>query len=280
MAGAPVALVTGCGKYDGMGRAIALALANSGHRVVVTDRVPDGVPNTRGVARAHSGWCGIESLVEELRALGAEATGLLGDISHHEEARALVDGAVSEFGRLDVLVNNAAAPQGADRVDVEQITADDWHRQISVNLTGTFLMCQAAVSPMRRQRFGRIVNISSMAGIDASPHSVAYSASKAGVIGLTRSLAMDVGPWGITVNAICPGLVDTSRAGLTARTAEERAANLERLSGRIAVGRAGAPADVGALTAFLASEGAGYVTAQAIPLDGGGVSPFPLTFPQ
>ncbi len=134
----------------------------------------------------------------------------------------MVDVAVKTAGRLDILVNNAAAPQGADREDVEVVPIAVWDRIIAVNLRGTYLMSRAAVGAMRRQRYGRIVNIASMAGIDALPHSTAYSASKAGVLGFTRALAMDVGGWGITVNAVCPGLVWTSRGLLGVSTPDDQ----------------------------------------------------------
>lgn len=275
----PVALVTGCGKPDGMGQAIARHFAGAGYAVVVSDRDPSGVANAGGIAADTEGWRGVDSVVEQIVADGGIARAVLADISDAEQAKALVRDARDTYGRLDVLVNNAAAPQGDDRVDIEEVALSAWHRQISVNLTGTFHMCQAAVPFMRERRYGRIVNVSSMAGLSASPMSVAYSASKAGIIGLTRALAMDVGPWGITVNAICPGLVGTSRATLNMDPTADRAAMMGQRGRRIPAGRVGTPDDVAELALFLGSPGAGYLTAQAIGLDGGGLSPFPIAFP-
>lgn len=277
-----VALVTGCGKRDGMGQAIAHRLAAAGHAVVVADREKAGVLNTRqeqaGVPEWHR-WDGLDALVTEIRAVGGTAAPVLGDIADPCDAERMIAAAVETFGRLDVLVNNAAAPQGPDRADIEDVPVEVWTRLIEVNLIGTYLMCRAAVPVMRSQRHGRIVSISSMAGLSAAPMSTAYSASKAGVIGLTRALAMDVAAWGITVNAICPGLVATSRAILDPDPDLDVDATLAARGRRIPVGRAGRPGDIAAAVAYLASEDAGYITAQTIVLDGGGLSPFPLPRP-
>jgi 3-oxoacyl-[acyl-carrier protein] reductase len=280
--GARVALVTGCGKRDGMGQAIAHRLAASGHAVVVTDLQPSGVLNARqeraGVPAQHQ-WDGLDALAEEIRAAGGAVATALGDISDPDDAQRMVATAVDGFGRLDILVNNASAPQGADRADVEEVPLEVWDRLIRVNLTGTYLMARAAVPVMRRQRYGRIVNISSMAGMTSAPRSTAYSASKAGVIGLTRSLAMDVAAWGITVNAICPGMVATSRAILDPDPDLDVAATIAARGRNLPVGRPGQPEDIAAAVSYLASEDAGFVTAQTLVLDGGGLMPFPLPRP-
>ncbi|MGY1842703.1 SDR family NAD(P)-dependent oxidoreductase [Modestobacter sp. SYSU DS0875] len=274
-----VALVTGCGKPDGMGQAIARRLAASGHAVVVTDLQPAGVPNARQEQRG-AGWGGVEALAAEISAAGGDALAVLGDVSDPGDAAAMVAAAVDRHGRLDVLVNNAAAPQGPDRADVADVPIEVFDRVLAVNLRGPWLMSSAAVPVMRAQRSGRIVNISSMAGLTAAPFSGAYSASKAGVIGLTRALAMDLGPWGITVNALCPGLVATSRAFLSAAPDADEAALMEQRGRNIPVGRPGQAEDIAAAVAFLASPEAGYITAQAIPIDGGGMTPFPLRRPE
>jgi 3-oxoacyl-[acyl-carrier protein] reductase len=275
------ALVTGCGKRDGVGRAIARTLAASGMAVVVTDKVPGGVLNRRQevVGAAANGWRGIASVVEEITAAGGEACYLLGDIGDEGDASRLVGEATARYGRLDVLVNNAAAPQGLDRLDIEEVPVDVWDSVIRVNLRGTYLMSRFAVPVMRGQRYGRIINISSMAGVIAVPRSTAYSASKAAVLGFTRALSADVAPWGVTVNAIAPGMVATSRTILSEDPSLDVAAEIARRGRAIAVGRPGRPDDIAAAVAYLASEASGYMTGQMLVLDGGGMSPFPVTRP-
>jgi 3-oxoacyl-[acyl-carrier protein] reductase len=270
-----VALVTGCGKTDGMGQAIARTLAAAGMAIVATDVAASGSPNAGQQASGE----GLDGLVADLRARGGRAWAVVGDISDEADAERMVAAASVGAGRLDVLVNNAAAPQGDDRDDIEAVPIETWDRIIAVNLRGTYLMCRAAVPIMRAQRYGRIVNIASMAGLDALPHSTAYSASKAGVIGLTRSLAMDVGGWGITVNAVCPGLVWTSRGLLGVASPDQEEEMRRRRSAAIPVARVGAADDIAAAVAYLASEAAGYVSAQTLPVDGGGIGAFPLPRP-
>jgi len=277
-----LALVTGCGKRDGMGRAIAGTLAAAGMAVVVADRVPTGVRNLRQERVGDGGdgtWRGLESVVEEIEAADGVASAVTGDIGEEADARRMVDEAVSRHGRLDVLVNNAAAPQGLDRQDIEDVPIEVWDSVMRVNARGTYLMSRFAVPVMRQRRWGRIVSISSMAGMIGAPRSTAYSASKAAIIGFTRALAMDVAPWGITVNAICPGMVATSRAILSDDPTIDVAAEIERRGQRVPVGRSGQPSDVAAAVAFFASEAAAYVTGTTLALDGGGATSFPLTRP-
>jgi NAD(P)-dependent dehydrogenase (short-subunit alcohol dehydrogenase family) len=275
-----VAVVTGCGKPDGSGQAIARALAADGAAVVVTDRRPDGVPNRRQeVLGVQTGW-GVDDLVAEIEAAGGRAAAALGDIGDEHDAAAIVQTAVDTFDSLDVLVNNAASPPGPDRSDIEAVPVAVFDEVIRVNLRGTYLMSRAAVPFMRRGRFGRIINVSSMAGVVAAPYSTAYSASKAGVLGLTRSLAMDVAGWGITVNAICPGALETSRAVLNDDPDLDIAAEMARRARGIPVGRVGRPEDVAAAVRYLAGDGAAYMTGQMLVLDGGGMTPFPMPRPQ
>ncbi|HEX6451750.1 MAG TPA: SDR family oxidoreductase [Trebonia sp.] len=280
-----VALVTGCGKRDGMGRAIALTLAASGVAVVVTDRRPGGVPNRRqevlagkGVGGSDDGWT-VDSLVAEVAAAGGSATSLLGDISSEDDARRLVEAAATWRDRLDILVNVAGAPQGLDRQDIEDIPIDAWDAVIAINLRGTYLMSRFAVPHMRARRWGRIVNISSRAGLVAAVRSTAYSASKAGVLGFTRALSADVAPWGITVNAIAPGMVATSRAVLSLDPDLDVDAEVKRRGEMLAVGRPGYPDDISAAVAYLVSDGASYMTGQTLVLDGGGSAPFANRLP-
>jgi 3-oxoacyl-[acyl-carrier protein] reductase len=278
-----VALITGCGKPDGSGQAIARALAADGAAVVVGDRVATGVLNRRQEivgSEQPAAWSGLDTLVAEIEAAGGTAMSVLGDIGDEHDAEAMVGAALDRFDRLDILVNNAAAPQGLDRDVIDEIPIDVFDDVIRINLRGTWLMCRAAVPAMRRRRWGRIVNVSSMAGVIAAPRSTPYSASKAGIIGLTRALSMDVAAFGVTVNAICPGALDTSRSVLCLDPDLDVRAEMEQRGRRLPVGRVGRPDDVAAAVRFLAGDGAEFITGQMLVLDGGGPAPFPLPRPE
>jgi NAD(P)-dependent dehydrogenase (short-subunit alcohol dehydrogenase family) len=278
-----VALITGCGKPDGSGQAIARALAADGAAVVVADRRPAGVPNRRQEvvgSEQPASWAGLDTLVSEIDAAGGTAIGVLGDIGDEHDVENMIGAALERFDRIDILVNNAAAPQGLDRNVVDEIPIEVFDDVIRINLRGTYLMCRAAVPAMRERRWGRIVNISSMAGVIGAPRSTAYSASKAGIIGFTRALAMDVAAWGVTVNAICPGALDTSRSVLSLDPDLDVRAEMEQRGRRLPVGRVGRPDDVAAAVRFLAGDGAEFITGQTLVLDGGGPVPFPLPRPE
>jgi NAD(P)-dependent dehydrogenase (short-subunit alcohol dehydrogenase family) len=278
-----VALITGCGKRDGGGQAIARELARTGVAVVVCDRRPAGVPNRRQEivgSEQPAWWNGLDTLVAEIESAGGTASAAIGDIGSEHDSRALVQTALDRHGRLDILVNNAAAPQGVDRNVIDEVPVEAFDEVIRINLRGAFLMCRAAVAAMRRERWGRIINVSSMAGVIAAPRSTPYSASKAGILGLTRALAMDVAAWGITVNAVAPGALGTSRAVLSEDPDLDVAAELERRGERLPVGRVGTPGDVAAAVRYLASDDAAYMTGQTLVLDGGGPMPFPLPRPE
>jgi len=269
-----VALVTGCGGEHGLGRGIARRLATEGAHLVVTDVAPRGTKVV--AAKPESGWGGLEAVAEEIRALGQRALTAVVDIRSAEQVDRAVAAALDAFGRLDILVNNAAAPPGGDRVPVVEMAEEAWRTVIDVNLTGTFLCCRAVARVMLREGIrGRIVNIGSDRSKTATPRLGAYCASKFGLVGLTQCLALELAPAGITVNAVCPGGVDSERLDYHGRRedgsydAALRAARIQELARSKPLGRLTTPEDVAALVAFLATQDAEYITGQAINVTGG-----------
>jgi NAD(P)-dependent dehydrogenase (short-subunit alcohol dehydrogenase family) len=236
-----VALVTGAAR--GLGRAAAERLLAGGARVALNVHRPEQ-------AEALS------------RALGDGVLVRAGDVADSRTVRDLVAAVLDRFGRLDVLVNNAAA---AYSTRFERITEEEWRRALDVNLTAAFLCIQAAVPAMKAQSYGRVVNLSSTAGKSVSTLGGAhYTASKAGLLGLTRAAAKELGPYGITVNAVCPGLIDTELTREHA-TPEDLAAYARSFP----IQRLGTAAEVADLICFLASEQAGYITGASLDINGG-----------
>lgn len=239
-----LAVVTGGGR--GMGLAAADAMARRGATVAILDLV---APDVGELAST------LDVPPDRLRALAV-------DISDGNQVRDTFDALLADHGRLDVLVNAAGIGPPTQFDDIDE---DEWSQVLAVNLLGTFLCCRHAVPAMRRGGWGRIVNFSSTAGKTISTAAGAhYTASKHGVLGLTRHLAKVSGPDGITVNAVCPGLIDTPMArGVVGE------ASLEEITGTFPVPRVGEPWEVAELVAFLASDRAAYITGAAIDINGG-----------
>jgi NAD(P)-dependent dehydrogenase (short-subunit alcohol dehydrogenase family) len=236
-----VAVVTGSGQ--GIGAGIARRLALSGAKVVLNDIVGDK----------------IEQVSKELDAEGAAGVPVVADVSTKEGAETLIAQVVERFGRVDILVNNVGIAR--DKW-ISQMSDQDWDSVMTVNLKSQFLTCRAAVPHMREQSHGRIVNISSRAWL-GGPGQANYSASKGGVVSLTRTLALELAKFAITVNCVAPALVDTP---LFASLAEQ---TRDRLAKTVPMGRVGTPADIAEAVLFFASDEASYITGQLIYVCGG-----------
>ncbi len=238
-----VAIVTGGGR--GIGREIALKLAEVGATVVIND-VGDSTP--------------AESVAEEIRKMGRESLVILADVNQSTEVTSLVDKAVEKYGKVDILVNNAGITR--DQL-IMRMSDDDWDKVLGINLKGVFLCSKAVLRPMIRQRWGRIISISSIVGLIGNPGQANYASAKAGIIGLTRTIAKEVASREITANAIAPGFIDTA---MTQQLPEERR---QELMAQVPLGSLGTPRDIAEVVAFLASEEARYITGQVITVDGG-----------
>ncbi len=240
------ALVTGAGKGGrGIGRGIALALANAGADVLITSR---------------SDIADAEAVAQAVRETGRNGVAFQCDVTNKEQVEALFDRAYTDFGKLDILINNAGLTRDGLLL---RMSEDNWDTVLDANLKGTFLCTQAAAKRMIKARTGRIINITSIMGQIGNPGQANYSASKAGIIGFTRTVARELGSRGVTVNAVAPGFIETQMTDAIAGDLRDK--TLEK----IPLGRLGTVEDVGAVVAFLASDEASYITGQTLTVDGG-----------
>ncbi|MBI2856702.1 MAG: SDR family oxidoreductase [Chloroflexi bacterium] len=272
-----VALVTGTSRERGLGRAMALRLASEGADIVVTDQRQ--APGDTPPWEKESGWRGMDSLTDEIRAMGRRALAITADITDHQQVKDMVRQAERELGRIDILVNNAGFV--THDVNVVDMDEESWERTLSVNTTGAFLMCKAVAPGMiRRGEGGKIVNISSKLGKVGVAGSAAYCASKFGVVGLTHALALELAQYKINVNAVCPGvmvtwsirgqnLYENVKSGLT--EAEAVVKEYVQRMRNSPFGRPATPQEMANVVAFLVSNQSEYITGQAINVSAGEV---------
>jgi NAD(P)-dependent dehydrogenase (short-subunit alcohol dehydrogenase family) len=266
-----VAIVTGAGRRKGLGEAMARRLAAEGCKVVLTD-----IGAARGKempAEAVGSRSELEQIVAEIRATGGEAAAIVCDVLEESQVRALVQAVVAQYGAVDIMVNNAGI--GYLMQPIVETDAASWDAVLGVNLRGVFFgIKHAAMQMITQGRGGRIINIGSQASKSGFPFAAAYVASKHGVVGLTRTAAIELGKHKITVNAICPNHVTTGLGAwqnqfFSAATGRSEEKYLADMRGRIPLGRPGSQQDIAKACAFLASDQSAYVTGEAMNVSGG-----------
>ena len=258
-----VAIVTGAGRRRGIGYSTAIALAREGADVVVTGTGRD--PETFPPDEKEIGWKDVDSTAKQVRELGRRALPLVVDVTNRDQVQTMVDRTVSELGRVDILINNAAMAIGADRVPIADVDPDLFQRVVDVKLTGMFLCSRAVVKVLIEQgEGGKIVGVSSDAGKRGSANALAYNAACFAMVGMTQSLAQELGQYGINVNCVCPAAVDTARMDVHGRGDKWR-----EMAERHPIGRGGTPEEVGGFITYLSTEAASWIHGQSINIDGG-----------
>ena len=267
-----VAFVTGAGGERGIGRAIAIRLAQEGADVVVNDVA------SNPYADRQSGWGGVDQVVREIEGLGRRSLAIRADITDSGQVDSMVRQALDHFGHIDILVNNAGSRPGRDRVPVVELEEDAFDEVQRVNVKGTFLCSRAVAREMlRRGEGGKIIIISSGAGKRGQARYAAYCASKFALIGFTQSLALELAPNRINVNAICPGLVDTERVEYIAAALAPQGESAQEFHAQMIqergvdnpMGRVAEGPDIARMAAFLASSESDYMTGLSISVSGG-----------
>ncbi len=261
-----VVIITGAGRMRSIGRPIAKKLAQAGASIVITGtgRKPEDYPDDEKAA----GWRDIESVADEVRKEGAKCLALVSDIRDETAVNELVERTVKEFGRIDIVINNASAARGPDRLPTIDLPFDVWKKVYATNVDGTFLLSRAAARKMIAQGDGgSIVNVSSIASKIAAANMAAYASSKAAINALAHSMAMELAPHKIRVNALCPGIIDTFRMDDLGR-----GENWEKfIKTMIPLGYPGDGSECAEIIYFLVTDRGKWITGQAINVDGGTV---------
>lgn len=239
-----VALVTGGGR--GLGKAMALAYAQAGADVAVVSRTREEV----------------EDSARNIRDLNRKALSCVGDVSNKNDVEVILDQVLQKFGKVDILINNAGIFEGSN---AREVPLQAFEKHFDVHLKGSLLFCQGVVDSMKKQGYGKIINVSSILGFEPAKEALAYCVSKAGLIQMTRVLALEWGSLGIRVNAIAPGLFETQMT----KTFTQDKKLLEEYCAQIPLGRCGRPEDIRGLAVFLASQASDHITGQTIIIDGG-----------
>lgn len=261
-----VAIITGGGRRRSIGLSTSIALAQLGADIVVTGTGRN--PATFPEDEKKVGWKDVESTAEMVKKIGRRALPLQVDVTDVKQVQMMADRALEEFGRIDILINNAAMPIGRDRVPVVELDPDLFQKVLDVKARGTYLCSKAVAKVLIDQGDGgKIVNVASDAGKVGSPNALAYNAANFAQVGMTQSLAKELGPYKINVNCICPAAVDTSRMDMFGR-GEEWAA----VGAKHPIGRVGTPQEIGAFIAYLCTEASSWITGQSINIDGGMVT--------
>ena len=260
-----VAIVTGAGRLRGIGRAAAVALAKLGADVVITGtgRSPESFPEDE----KNIGWKDIHSVADQIRDEGQKALPLISNVTSQKDVQKMVDDTMNEFGRIDILINNAAYARAEDRVPILDLGEDTFQKVMDIKVTGTFLCTKAVIKHMiAGGNGGKIVNISSTAGKKGSASTLAYNGANFAIVGMTQSMARELGPHNINVNAVCPGAVDTHRMDVLGR-----GETWSNMADTTPIGRDGKDEEVGDFCAYLCTEAASWIHGQSINQNGGTV---------
>ena len=260
-----VAIVTGAGRLRGIGRGAAVALAKLGADVVVTGTGRD--PSSYPPDEKSAGWCDIDSTADQVRSYGVSALPLVADVSKESHVNDMIKAVMVEYGRIDILVNNAAYKRGPDRVSITELEPEIFQRVVDVKVMGGFLCSKAVAQIMIEQdQGGSIVFVSSGSGKIGNSEALAYNAACFAQVGMTQALAKELGHHGINVNCVCPGAVDTSRVDDIGRGAK-----WNDIESGIPIRRAGTDDEVGGFIAHLCTTDSSWIHGQSINLNGGSI---------